>query len=401
MDYPILKGLLKQDSFEQNKELLSPALFEGDNKELYEVIVNAHEKFSDDVLPSQLFDLWVAEHPVATRSDKDAIKEVCKEIAKSEEYSDTVLSYFIHKLWTRLQGITIANYGVRISEGDDRAFNELLTYIERNKDGVSPDDFGEETTKDLNEIFEMFSSKGRFRFPIATLARQVPGIGRTEFAIIFATPETGKTLFTITLACAPGGFCDQGKNVLYLGNEEDTKKTMARAHAAYLGWPLKRVEENKEQASELFAKIADRITMKDIQEWDLQKVEAYIAHKKPDVVIIDQGDKVNVAGKFNASHEKLRELYRQFREIAKRNNCALIVVSQASNDAANRTKILPTQMEGSKIGKFAECDLIIGIGKGEDLDDPTRYLTLGKNKLTGYHGTIVCQIDSTGSRYVE
>lgn len=402
MDYPILKGLLSRQAFEDNKELLSPALFEGDNRELYEVIAHAHEQFEEDILPSQLPDLWNAKHPVATRSDREAIADVCKDIGKSEDYAPIMLTYFIRKLWIRLQGLTIANYGLRLSEGDDAALQELTSYLDQHREGIHPDDFGEETTKDLNLIFDHFSSEGRFKFPIATLARQVPGIGRTEFGIIFATPETGKTLFSLTLACAPGGFCDQGLDVLYLGNEEDTRKTMGRAYAAYIGWPLAKVEAQREAAVERFKPISDRISMKDIQDWDLQKVEAYIAHKKPDVVFIDQGDKVNVVGKFNASHEKLRELYRQFREIAKRNNCALFVVSQASNDAAGRTKVLPTQMEGSKIGKFAECDLIIGIGKNEnDLDDPTRYLTIGKNKITGNHGTIVCQIDKTGARYVE
>ena len=64
-------------------------------------------------------------------------------------------------------------------------------------------------------------------------------------------------------------------------------------------------------------------------------------------------------------------------------------------------------MEGSKIGKFAEADLIVGIGKMESNDvedteiDYTRYLTVSKNKLSGWHGTVVCQIQTQISRYVE
>jgi thiamine monophosphate synthase len=124
-------------------------------------------------------------------------------------------------------------------------------------------------------------------------------------------------------------------------------------------------------------------------------------------VIIDQADKINISGNFNSSHERLRELYRRLREISKKYNIALIGVSQASNDARGHTRLSPFDMEGSKIGKAAESDLIIGIGKHEqgDIDDsepdPTRYLTVGKNKLTGWHGTVICQIDAPISRYVE
>jgi hypothetical protein len=93
--------------------------------------------------------------------------------------------------------------------------------------------------------------------------------------------------------------------------------------------------------------------------------------------------------------------------MAKRYNCALIVVSQASAEAKGKTRLSPFEMEGSKIGKFAESDLIIGIGKmdSNSVDDSevdyTRYLTVGKNKLSGWHGTIICQIQPEISRYME
>ena len=65
----------------------------------------------------------------------------------------------------------------------------------------------------------------------------------------------------------------------------------------------------------------------------------------------------------------------------------------------------PTEMEGSKTGKFAEADLIIGIGRheyGVDEDpDYTRHLCVGKNKISGWHGTIVCLIEPRISRYVD
>ena len=98
-------------------------------------------------------------------------------------------------------------------------------------------------------------------------------------------------------------------------------------------------------------------------------------------------------------------MYRQARELAKRHECALIGVSQASDAARNRTRLDFSMMEGSKIGKAAEADLIIGIGKssGEEDDGPdnTRYLNVSKNKISGWHGMVNCQLLPEVSRYVK
>ena len=42
-----------------------------------------------------------------------------------------------------------------------------------------------------------------------------------------------------------------------------------------------------------------------------------------------------------------------------------------------------------------------GIGKSDITDnaDKKRYLTISKNKLTGFHGKIICNLDTDLSRY--
>ena len=90
--------------------------------------------------------------------------------------------------------------------------------------------------------------------------------------------------------------------------------------------------------------------------------------------------------------------------MAKRHNIALIVLSQASADAEGRTRLDFSMMEASKTGKASEADLIIGIGKhsSQDDDEPnnTRFLNISKNKLSGFHGVIACNIEPEVSRYV-
>ena len=117
--------------------------------------------------------------------------------------------------------------------------------------------------------------------------------------------------------------------------------------------------------------------------------------------MIDQLDKINVSGTFARTDEKLRAIYTSAREIAKRRECVVIAISQASADAHNRDHISFDMMENSKTGKAAEADLIIGIGNRSS-NDPTnnmRILNVSKNKITGWHGDPAVTIDKYISRY--
>lgn len=186
------------------------------------------------------------------------------------------------------------------------------------------------------------SNDHRFQFNIETLARHVYGIGRGEFGVVFALPETGKSAFALSLCCAPNGFCDQGAKVLYLGNEERTERIMLRAIQAYTGMTRDEIAKAPAKAKAIFSRIADFLVMNDTQDWDLQHIEAYIENVAPDVVILDQGDKVHIGGTYSASHERLRELFKNLRELAKRRNCAIITISQASAEAKGRTRLSPS-----------------------------------------------------------
>ena len=382
-------------------------MFEDEIQDLFKVISQAHEKYTHDLTEDEVLALWKKDNPVATRAEISAVEDLIDSVRRAPVLSEDVAGDVIEGLWKRETGRQIANLGIELAEGNDEAIKRLERMMERSKEGFLPDDFGLPTTKDISELLKMTGDDQRWKFNIETLSRHVYGIGPGEFGIVFATPETGKSAFVVSICSGPGGFCEQGAKVLYLGNEEDTRRTMLRVIQSWSGLNRLEIAQDPRKAADRFTAIRDRIDMKDTQDWSLDDAEAYIEKMKPDVVVIDQGDKIHINGNFAASHEKLRELYRRFRELAKRYNCALFVVSQASADAKGKTRLSPFEMEGSKIGKFAESDLIIGIGKMDSNDvedtetDFARYLTVGKNKLSGWHGTIVCQIQPDISRYVE
>ena len=407
MDIRLLKSLLSFEFYTENKANLSHTLFEDEIQGAYNIIVQAHEKYQHDLTPADIQALWKNNNPVATRSDEQAFNELVEQVVDVAPLSPPVVADVLHGLWQRQIGTKIANMGIEVADGNSSAMDRLTNLLDQSREGFMPTDFGEKTTKDIHELLAGVTDENRWEFNISTLSRHVYGIGAREFGCIFALPETGKTAFLVSICTGPSGFCEQGAKVIYLGNEEDTGRTMLRAIQAHAGVTREQVIADPISARRKFNDIEDLFDMNEIQDWDLAKIEAYVEKEQPDILIIDQADKVNIGGNFNAGHERLRELYRRLRETAKKYDCALLAVSQASNDAKGRTRLSGFDMEGSKIGKMAELDLCIGIGKHEagDVDDSepdtSRYLTVSKNKLSGWHGTVICNIQPDVSRYVE
>ena len=174
-----------------------------------------------------------------------------------------------------------------------------------------------------------------------------------------------------------------------------------RAISCYTGMTREEIIQEKNIAQNSWTEIKNNISMFDTVDWSIEDIDAHCEKHKPDIIVIDQLDKVNVTGTFARTDEKLRKIYTNVREIAKRRNCAVIAISQASADAHNRDSISFDQMENSKTGKAAEADLIIGIGRNanKDTENKIRILCVSKNKINGYHGEPPCTIRRSISRY--
>lgn len=404
MELPLLKTLLRSSDYKANQSKLKRSIFSDDAAELYDLLDMAHAKYSHDLTPDEVYALWIADHPVATNTEKADFQDLLDDVQRSEALSEDIAQDVISKLHRREVGREITSLGINLSEGDTSAMGLLKALLDRVADSYSPDDFGPTTSKELDELLAISSDENRWQFNINSLSRQLYGIGAGEFMIVLARPETGKTSFLVSLMAGPGGFCDQGARVLYLGNEEATERTMLRAVQSASGMTRQQIADDPKTAMAAFTCAKANLEMKSVVDWDLDRVEAYVHKMKPNVLVIDQSDKVGVSGQYQATHERLRELYRRIRELAKRHNCALIGVSQASNDAEGKTRVTYAMAEGSKTGKGAEADVILGIGKhsGDNEDgeqDNTRFLTISKNKLSGYHGTIAVMMEPDIARY--
>ena len=378
------------------------SMFPSELADLYDTIVDGHDKYDRNLTVVEVRELFRVNNPTATRAKRELLAEILDDISAYAPIGEDVAQDVLTKMWQQEVGRRIADMGLAMMEGNPEKIHEIKELIERSENGFVPDDEDDAPiSTDLDELLEYDSLANCWEFNIPSLSRAVRGGRAGEFMIAFARPEVGKTAFYVSLAVAPNGFCAQGADVHIITNEEPAKRTMIRAMSAYTGFSKEQLYMHREQAKQKFTEIQANIIMRDKVDASVEWLNKYCERHKPDIVIIDQLDKLDVMGTFARTDEKLRQIYLKFREVCKRHDVFGIGISQASADAENRTNVTYAMMENSKTGKAAEADLIIGIGKQDitDHNDTRRYLTISKNKLTGFHGNIVCNLETDTSRY--
>ena len=397
----MIRLMLNKKFYTQYKGTLSPTVFAGDISSLYDTIQKAHEKYEEDIKVDELYSLHTAIfNPALTRAAKEKFSELVEDIKEVQEPSEEIAKDIMRILSDRDLAQRIAVEATEIFNGKEANFREITDMIDKRKIIVD-EDKAPAVTNNVDEVLDLLGMTTKWKFNIPMLRDNVGGIGGGNLMISFARPETGKTAFWISLCSGPEGFAEQGAKIHAFINEEPAIRTQMRAISCYTGMTREEIIQEKNMAQRVWSEIKDNISMFDTVDWSMEDIDAHCEKHRPDIIVIDQLDKVNVSGTYARTDEKLRQIYTSAREIAKRRDCAVIAMSQASADAHNRNSISFDQMENSKTGKAAEADLIIGIGRNSnsDTENKIRTLCISKNKINGYHGEPHCMIRKEISRY--
>jgi archaellum biogenesis ATPase FlaH len=209
------------------------------------------------------------------------------------------------------------------------------------------------------------------------------GVGPGNLIVVFARPDTGKTLFGIN-QCA--SFVQQGKRVLYLGNEEPVWRVRARFMARLLRATPARMREDAQRAREAAKnRGGDLLVFKDIDaSTDARAIERLIRAWKADIVVIDQLHKIRV--KSDSTVNQLEAQAATARDLAKRLGVVVLANTQAGVSADGKVVLDMTDIEGSKTGIPANADLLLGIGKTDHMwRNGLLELSICKNKLGASH----------------
>jgi hypothetical protein len=380
-------------------------LFSKDVRKIKQSIDTAMDRYERTVTPAEIEALFMANNPTLTTAQKQAYSHLFQQVQKEQPMGSDVAQEVLSKLFQQVIGEDIANLGFDYVNGSKSSLEPLRDMLEQYGDDFTPNLRIDWEDINLDTILAMTDLESQWTFNIPTLTRKVEGINAGHLIEVGARPNTGKTSFHASLVAGPNGFAWQGARVVVLCNEEGYHRVAHRYITAATGMDKFEIVKHKQEALSIFNRIRDKIMFKDATSRDMSWVESVCKSYKPDIVILDMGDKFARTGGFSRPDEALKANAVHARQIAKQQECAVFYMSQLSAEAEGKVVLNQAMMEGSRTGKAAEADLMLMISKnptveGQEEEDNQRHINVVKNKLSGWHGIVHTDLEYKIARYV-
>jgi hypothetical protein len=380
-------------------------LFSKDVRKIKQSIDTAMDRYERTVTPAEIEALFMANNPTLTTAQKQAYSHLFQQVQKEQPMGSDIAQEVLSKLFQQVIGEDIANLGFDYVNGSKSSLEPLRDMLEQYGDDFTPNLRIDWEDINLDTILAMTDLESQWTFNIPTLTRKVEGINAGHLIEVGARPNTGKTSFHASLVAGPNGFAWQGARVIVLCNEEGYHRVAHRYITAATGLDKFEIVKHKQEALSIFNRIRDKIMFKDATSRDMNWVESVCKSYKPDIVILDMGDKFARTSGFSRPDEALKANAVHARQIAKQQECAVFYMSQLSAEAEGKVVLNQAMMEGSRTGKAAEADLMLMISKnptveGQEEEDNQRHINVVKNKLSGWHGIVHTDLEYKIARYV-
>jgi len=406
MELSLIRSLMDKPFYDEHRGARCPdRLFSKDVRKIKQSIDSAMDRYERTVTPAEIEALFMANNPTLTTAQRQAYSHLFLQVNKEAPMGSDVAQEVLSKLFQQVVGEDIANLGFDYVNGSKSSLDPLRQMLEQYGDDFTPNLRIDWEDIDLDTILAMTDLESQWTFNIPTLTRKVEGINAGHLIEVGARPNTGKTSFHASLVAGPNGFAWQGAKVVVLCNEEGYHRVAHRYITAATGFDKHEIVKNKAEAMRVFAQIRENVMFKDATGRDMNWVESVCKSYKPDIVILDMGDKFARTAGFSRPDEALKANAIHARQIAKQQDCAVFYMSQLSAEAEGKVVLNQAMMEGSKTGKAAEADLMIMISKnptveGQEEEDNQRHINVVKNKLSGWHGIVHTDLEYKIARYV-
>jgi|TARA_R110001583_G_scaffold11773_4_gene52809 hypothetical protein len=409
---PELLALMLQRTFWRTYQAkILENMFPSPVDKVYTVIKEYHVSSDDDLDPNKLWELIKIRWPTMTDAKKLDVKEIVDDIRVLPPWTEEFAVRLLTEVWKKEVFRQLVEQGVRGSQGLLDDLESVRAIVADHGEGFVPRNQFAENNMGIDELMEHSKDQKSWDFIPAPLARRLGPAHGGHFVMLMARPDCGKTAWLISQVCGPGGWAEQGATVDWYMNEEPIERTRWRCLSANSGLTKEQMLAEPAKVREQWAKVEKGVRTIEIPAGtSVEHIRLRTEERKPDVLIIDQLDKLSVrsptSGGFKSDTDRIRELYIQYREIAKATGALVLGVCQASNSAEGKRMVTYDMAENSKTGKASECDVFLAIGKNpiaEDVvvQDWTRFITVSKNKLdSGFKGMVSCKLKPEVSRYV-
>jgi len=406
MELALLRTLMDKDFHDNHKGIRCPNnIFSKDGRKVKATIDNAITEYGRSVTPIEVEALFFSKNPTITTAQKTSFQTIFDQVDREVVMGADIAGDVLSDMFRQQVGEEIANLGFEYVNGEHGSLEPLRAILDNYNEDFTPNLSVEWANIDMDYLLERSDLEAQWKFNLPTLARKVEGVSGGHLIMIGARPETGKTSSHASFIAGPNGFAEQGAKCVILCNEEIVTRVASRYLSASTGMTLNQIRDNPSGARAKYQKIKDQVKFMDATGKDMSWVESVIKSYKPDIVVLDMGDKF--AKPNGAAREdmvlKANAIYA--RDIAKQYECALFYMSQLSAEAEGKVILNQSMMEGSKTGKASEADLMLliaknpAIGDDDTMEDPMRHINITKNKLSGWHGKVTCMLDGRIARY--
>ena len=406
MELGLLRSLMDKQFYDDHRGAKCPTrIFSKDAQKIKVIIDQCMTKYDRTITPDEVQALFLSSNPSMTTAQKSAYSAMFDKIKREQPMGSDIAQEVLSKLFQQIIGEEIANLGFDYVNGSKTSLEPVRMLLEQYGDDFTPNLNIKWDDIDIDTLLAKNDLEARWQFNIPTLVRKLEGINDGHLIEVGARPNTGKTSFHASLIASPEGFARQGAKCIVLCNEEGTHRVGARYLTASTGMTMQEIKQNPTQARDRYEPIRKNIRLRDATGRDMSWVESVCKAYKPDIVVLDMGDKFAVTSGFARQDEALKANAIHARSIAKQYGCGIFYMSQLSAEAEGKVLLNQSMMEGSRTGKAAEADLMLLIAKnpvveGQEEEDTQRHLNIVKNKLTGWHGVIHCELDYKTARYL-
>jgi KaiC/GvpD/RAD55 family RecA-like ATPase len=405
IELALIKTLLNKEFYDQHKGIRCPdKIFTKDTRKIKQALDTAMQTYEEDMSVSDLEAVFMGLNQTMTTATKSAFQDLFQRLEKAEPIKKDIAEDTLSHLFQQYVGEQVANLGFDFVNGSQSSLEPLRRLLEDYKDDFTPNLRIDWDDIDIDTLLAANNLETQWKFNIPSLRRKVEGVSSGHLLVVGARPNTGKTSFHASLVAGTDGWASQGAKCIVLCNEESYERVGARYLSAATNMSMDEVKENVSLARKRYDPVKQNIRIKDSTNKDMKWVEAVVKNEKPDIVVLDMGDKFATKNS-DKSDIYLKDAAIHARNIAKQYNCCVIWMSQLSAVAEGKVYVDQSMMEGSKTGKAAEADLMVLISKdpiveGQSEESTRRHLNIAKNKLKGgWHGVVHCELDGERSLY--
>ena len=337
MELALLRSLMDRDFYEEHRGAKCPdRLFSKDARKIKQSIDSAMDRYQRTVTPDEIEALFMTNNPSMTTAQKQAYSLLFQQVKREQPLGGDVAQEVLSRLFQQVIGEDIANLGFDYVNGTKTSLEPLRLLLEQHNDDFTPDLNVDWEDIEIETLLAKNDLEARWHFNIPSLTRMISGVNAGHLIEIGARPNTGKTSFHASMIASPNGLAHQGANCVILCNEEGYHRVGARYLTAATGMTMKEIRKNPARARDLYEPVKSKIKIKDATGRDMSWVESVCKSYKPDVLLLDMGDKFARSQGFARPDEALKANAIHARQIAKQHECAVFYMSQLSADAEGK-----------------------------------------------------------------